>query len=141
MKSSNPLSENASEIKRGRGRPSKYAREDSALLGEFEQMRGKSLRTRQTYILAGRAIRILQKDEQRFAYLLKPVRITILAELGRFTDARAMLPVANEICVSQLNGLRAVGLARRLRGTDREPSVDKLRAALQRTIKKHCDRY
>jgi hypothetical protein len=132
------ISENVSEKKRGRGRPAKFAHE---CYEPLEQFSAQTQRGKQNFIYASLAVGFLTQNEERFAYLLKPVfRATILAELGRINNPNVMASAADEICRARLKTFKAVALCRRMRGASK-PSPAGLAAEIRRAIQKYRDRH
>lgn len=129
------ISEIISENK-GRGRPAKHTQKDYE---QFARWPAKTPRGQQNYIFALRAVSVLEKDPERFAYLLgQKCRHTVLAELGRINPEWRMVSVASDICRMRMNRAKAIGLCRRMRGKG-SPEAGSLAKQIRRTIQDYRD--
>ena len=116
------ISENVSEIKDRRGRHKKYHFETHDWLPKMLGNAKRCDRSKQNYINARRAFEIIANEKEQpetvrnaiLSYL--NVRRTVLAELGRFDHPKALFSVALEIAKSKMPTVKAIGLARRMRG-------------------------
>ena len=138
--------ENVSKNKDRRGRPKKYHFEKHDWLPKMLGDAKRCDRSKQNYINANRALEIIkgyveQPEAVRHVILhyLKN-RNTVLAELGRFDDPKALFSVAVEITRSNMPTVKAIWFVRRMRGKSR-PDLLTLADQIRRTIETYRERH
>jgi hypothetical protein len=137
--------ESVSDNKRGRGRPRKYSESDYRGLGLLG--RG-SIKTKQNRLSAQRAYDTIMGSAYASAFVMMvdgapklKIKETVLAELGRFRDARSIVPAALNICREQMSTRKAVALIRRMRGAAKGPSYADLGMRLYNCILHYYEQY
>jgi hypothetical protein len=140
------FSENVSKIKDRRGRKKKYLFETHDWLPKMLGDAKRCDRSKQNYINAKRAVQIIVGDAEQpvevrnaILYYLKGKQ-TVAAELGRFDHPKALFAAANAMRSSQMPTVKAIGLARRMRGKGR-PNYSTLAKKIRRTIEAYRDRH
>lgn len=67
--------------------------------------------------------------------------MTILSELGRIDDDKALLAIAKQLCTLKPATHEAVGLIQKFRGVLRASKIDELETALLNTINRWLRRH
>jgi hypothetical protein len=140
------FSENTSKIKDPRGRKKKYHFEQHDWLTKMLGEQTRCPRSKQNYINAKRAFEIIANDMEQpvevrnaILYYLKHKR-TVTAELGRFDHPKALFSAAFAMAKSKMPTVKAIGLARRMRGKG-SPNFYTLAKKIRRTIEAYRDRH
>jgi hypothetical protein len=140
------ISENVSKIKDRRGRKKLYHFENLDWLAKMLGSQTRCARSKQNYINAKRAVEIITSDAEQpeavrhaILYYLQDKR-TVAAELGRFAHPKALFAAANAMRSSQMPTIKAIGLARRMRGKG-SPNANTLAKKIRRTIQDYRERH
>jgi hypothetical protein len=140
------ISENNSKIKDRRGRHKKYHFETHDWLPKMLGDAKRCDRSKQNYINGRRAFEIIANEAEQpvevrnaILYYLKGKR-TVAAELGRFDHPKALFSAALAMAKSQMPTVKAIGLARRMRGKG-SPDYSALAKKIRRTIEAYRDRH
>lgn len=140
------FSENDSKIKDRRGRKKKYLFEKHEWLPKMLGEATRCDRSKQNYINGRRAFDIIDNEAEQpvevrnaILYYLKGKR-TVAAELGRFDHPKALFSAALAMAKSQIPTVKAIGLARRMRGKG-TPNYSALAKKIRRTIEAYRERH
>lgn len=120
-------------------RPDSNIRWDPRVYAQFSNCVGKTRVSLQNYFLATRSLEALVENHKRFAWLLDPLKVTVLGALGRLDD-RMLVLTAAEICDRKLTSKPALAFVRRVRGRHRN-YMPNLIAYLRRVAWRYIEFY